>query len=328
MKNNKAPKLDDVARLAGVSKATVSHVLNRRGYLSQDTIRKVEQAVKDLNYHPNTVARQLYKQKTDIIGMIFPTVDNPFFCQLEAEIEQCLEREGYQVLMCNSKNNPEMEERYLKNLLTRQIDGLIIGSHNQHLRGYQHSELPIVTIDKNIDENVPVVSSDNYQGGMLATKRLIADGCRHIFHTNGPLEFDSPVQERRRAFEQVMDENEMPAITYHLGFNATLEEKERVFSQLFTEHPEMDGIFASDDMDASFLISLAKRFGKRVPEDLKIIGYDGANTTRFLRPELTTIRQPIDQIAQVAVQLLLARINNCPVKSVVLPVSIVNGTTA
>lgn len=77
MKNNKAPKLDDVARLAGVSKATVSHVLNRRGYLSQDTIRKVEQAVKDLNYHPNTVARQLYKQKTDIIGMIFPTVDNP-----------------------------------------------------------------------------------------------------------------------------------------------------------------------------------------------------------------------------------------------------------
>lgn len=91
MKNNKAPKLDDVARLAGVSKATVSHVLNRRGYLSQDTIRKVEQAVKDLNYHPNTVARQLYKQKTDIIGMIFPTVDNPFFCQLEAEIEQCLE---------------------------------------------------------------------------------------------------------------------------------------------------------------------------------------------------------------------------------------------
>lgn len=237
-------------------------------------------------------------------------------------------KEGYQVLMCNSKNNPEMEERYLKNLLTRQIDGLIIGSHNQHLRGYQHSELPIVAIDKNIDENVPVVSSDNYQGGMLATKRLIADGCRHIFHTNGPLEFDSPVQERRRAFEQVMDENEMPAITYHLGFNATLEEKERVFSQLFTEHPEVDGIFASDDMDASFLISLAKRFGKRVPEDLKIIGYDGANTTRFLRPELTTIRQPIDQIAQVAVQLLLARINNCPVKSVVLPVSIVNGTTA
>lgn len=78
--------------------------------------------------------------------------------------------EGYQVLMCNSKNNPEMEERYLKNLLTRQIDGLIIGSHNQHLRGYQHSELPIVAIDKNIDENVPVVSSDNYQGGMLATK--------------------------------------------------------------------------------------------------------------------------------------------------------------
>ncbi|MDC2840143.1 LacI family DNA-binding transcriptional regulator [Limosilactobacillus mucosae] len=328
MNNHRAPKLEDVAKLAGVSKATVSHVLNRRGYLSQKTITKVENAVRQLNYHPNTVARQLYKQKTNIIGMIFPSVDNPFFCQLEAEIEHYLDKEGYRVLMCNSMNDPEKEERYLKNLLTHQIDGLIIGSHNQHLQGYQHRELPIVAIDKNINENVPVVSSDNYQGGMLATRRLIADGCRHILHTNGPLDFDSPTQERRRAFEQVMAENNLPAITYHLSFTATFEDKVTVFNQLFTEHPEVDGIFASNDMDASLLISLAKKFGKQVPEDLKIIGYDGANATRFLRPELTTIKQPIDQIAKVAVQLLLARIDHCPVQSVVLPVSIVNGTTA
>lgn len=125
-----------------------------------------------------------------------------------------------------------------------------------------------------------------------------------------------------------MAENNLPAITYHLSFTATFEDKVSVFNQLFIEHPEVDGIFAANDMDASLLISLAKKFGKQVPEDLKIIGYDGANTTRFLRPELTTIKQPIDQIAKVAVQLLLARIDHCPVQSVVLPVSIVNGTTA
>ena len=107
-------KLQDVAKLAGVSVTTVSRVLNNRGYLSKQTINKVHQAMEELNYRPNAVARQLYKQRTDLVGLVFPTVNNPFFGQLEAELETRLYELGYRVVMGNSQNNPGKEEQYLQ----------------------------------------------------------------------------------------------------------------------------------------------------------------------------------------------------------------------
>lgn len=328
MEANHRPKLEDVAAAAGVSKTTVSRVLNHRGYLSEKTIAKVQKAMQELDYRPNIIARQLYKQRTDLVGMIFPTVDNPFFSQLEAEMERQLYRNGYKVLIGNSQNDPAKEENYLQQLLTHQVDGLIVGTQNRGLIGYQHANLPVVAIDQVVGKNIPVVSSDNYQGGLLATQRLLDDGCRHIIHTNGPLGLDTPTQKRREAYEHLMTKNNLPAITYHLDFNISTIDKERVFRRIFEEHPEVDGIFAANDTDASTIINLASEYGKRIPEDLKIVGYDGSNVTRLLLPGLTTIQQPIDEMADLAVQLLQARINSQNVKSVVLPVTIWNGKTA
>ena len=328
MEANHRPKLEYVAAAAGVSKTTVSRVLNHRGYLSEKTIAKVQKAMQELDYRPNIIARQLYKQRTDLVGMIFPTVDNPFFSQLEAEMERQLYRNGYKVLIGNSQNDPAKEENYLQQLLTHQVDGLIVGTQNRGLIGYQHANLPVVAIDQVVGKNIPVVSSDNYQGGLLATQRLLDDGCRHIIHTNGPLGLDTPTQKRREAYEHLMTKNNLPAITYHLDFNISTIDKERVFRRIFEEHPEVDGIFAANDTDASTIINLASEYGKRIPEDLKIVGYDGSNVTRLLLPGLTTIQQPIDEMADLAVQLLQARINGQNVKSVVLPVTIWNGKTA
>lgn len=328
MEANHRPKLEDVAAAAGVSKTTVSRVLNHRGYLSEKTIAKVQKAMQELDYRPNIIARQLYKQRTDLVGMIFPTVDNPFFSQLEAEMERQLYRNGYKVLIGNSQNDPAKEENYLQQLLTHQVDGLIVGTQNRGLIGYQHANLPVVAIDQVVGKNIPVVSSDNYQGGLLATQRLLDDGCRHIIHTNGPLGLDTPTQKRREAYEHLMTKNNLPAITYHLDFNISTIDKERVFRRIFEEHPEVDGIFAANDTDASTIINLASEYGKRIREDLKIVGYDGSNVTRLLLPGLTTIQQPIDEMADLAVQLLQARINGENVKSVVLPVTIWNGKTA
>ena len=307
------PKLEDVARLAGVSKTTVSRVLNNRGYLSEKTIQKVNDAMAALGYQPNIIARQLFQQKTYLVGLIFPTVNNPFFAQLEAEMERLLYKRGYKVLMGNSQNDPDKEEDYLKQLLTHQVDGLIVGAHNQGLE-YSHHNLPIVSIDR--------ISK-------LATERLLKRGCRYVVHTNGPLNLNTPAQQRRLAYESVMEAHGLKPITYHIDFNISQEEKREVLRCIFEEHPLVDGIFASNDTDAAILLSLAREYNREVPRDLKIIGYDGADMTQLLLPHLSTIQQPINQMAKTAVNLLENRMNGKVSQSNthILPVKLLdNGT--
>lgn len=316
MEKPKRTKLEDVAKLAGVSKTTVSRVLNKRGYLSEATIAKVYAAMKELNYQPNTIARQLFKQKTNMVGLIFPTVNNPFFGQLVARLEQILYEHGYKVLIGNSQNNPQKEEDYLNQLLNHQVDGLIVGAHNRGLKEYQHANLPVVSIDRIMNDDIPVVSSDNYQGGKLATEALIAAGCQTIIHTDGPENLESNTSKRQQAYEDVMRKNGRQPVTYNLDFNISTAEKIKIFRKIFEDYPQVDGIVTSNDTDAATILSLAPLYNKRVPHDLKIIGYDGADMTRLMLPHLSTIQQPIDGLAQVAVDLLEEKISgkkpSCP----------------
>lgn len=324
-----AVKLEDVAAVAGVSKTTVSRVLNHRGYLSQGTIDRVHQAMQELHYRPNVIARQLFQQKTNLVGLVFPTVDNPFFAQLEAQLDQELYRQGYRVLMGNSQNNPEREESYLRQLLNGQVDGLIVGAHNEGIKQYRDTQLPIVSIERWVSKDIPVVAADNYAGGRMATQRLLDDGCQHIIHTNYPHCLPSPNLERRRAYEELMQARHRPAITYEVNFDSTDEEKRAIFNRLFTEHPEVDGVFADNDTNASLIIQVARKRGRHIPHDLKVVGFDGANMTRTLLPELTTIQQPIDEMAKRAVELLQKRIaGEQATGSVQLPVKLIDGGTA
>lgn len=322
-------KLQDVAKRAGVSVTTVSRVLNNRGYLSEKTVNKVHQAMEELNYRPNAVARQLFKQRTDLVGLVFPTVNNPFFGELEAELETALYELGYRVVMGNSQNNPGKEEQYLQLLLNGQIDGLIVGAHNEGIEAYHNTTLPIVSIERIVSNRIPVVAADNYTGGKLATQRLLDDGCQHIIHTNYPATSSTPNQERRRGYEELMAANGREKITYEIDFDLADEEKAAVFTRIFEEHPECDGIFADNDTNARLAFNAARAAGKRVPEDVKIVGYDGASSSRLLFPDLTTIQQPIPEMAKVAVGLLQKRLaGEKVVESVTLPVKLIEGITA
>ena len=320
-------KLQDVAERAGVSVTTVSRVLNNRGYLSEKTINKVHRAMEELNYRPNAVARQLFKQRTTLVGLVFPTVNNPFFGQLEAELETRLYELGYRVVMGNSQNDPQKEERYLQLLFNGQIDGLIVGAHNEGITAYHNTNLPIVSIERIVSKQIPVVAADNYRGGRLATQRLLDDGCQHIIHTNYPASSSTPNQERRRGYEELMEEHGRQKITYEISFDSPDPEKAAVFTRIFAEHPECDGIFADNDTNARLAINAAVQAGKRVPEDVKVVGYDGASSTRLLFPDLTTIQQPIAEMAQTAVDLLQKRLAGQAVESVTLPVKLVSGIT-
>jgi len=323
-----AVKIDDVARVAGVSKTTVSRVLNKRGYLSEKTIKKVYAAMDKLNYQPNAVARQLYKKETKLVGLIFPTVDNPFFGQLVAALEKRLFEAGFKVLIGDSMNDPVKEAMYLKELLANQVDGLIVGAQNSGIEEYHHANLPVVAIDRVMNADIPVVASDSYMGGRLATELLIKSGARQIINTDGPLELATPAHKRRQAYEDVMQQHGLRPHTCLIDFNWDIAQKTQAVRTIFQTYPQLDGVFATNDTDAALIWQLATKMGFQVPTDLKIVGYDGANTTRTLLPELTTIVQPIEEMAATAVATLLKKINNDQTElEQILPVTVWQGAS-
>ncbi|WP_322899788.1 LacI family DNA-binding transcriptional regulator [Enterococcus faecium] len=323
------PKLEDVAKRANVSKTTVSRVLNNRGYLSQKTIDNVYKAIEELNYQPNIVARQLFQKKTNIVGLLFPTVANPFFSELVEALEKKLYEIGYKVLIGNSMNNKEKETNYLNQLLSDQVDGLIVGTHNQGIQEYKYQNLPIVAIDRVMNEDIPVVESDNYNGGKLATKLLIAQGAKNIIHTNGPIDLQTPANRRRLAYEDTMKAYQLIPRTVTLDFNISYVKKKQIFFQMFEDYPKIDGIFASNDIDAALILQVAKEKGLNVPADLLVVGYDGTLMTRSILPDLTTVIQPINDIADTAVAILMKRINKEETKKeYILPVTLWMGKTS
>lgn len=319
-------KLDDVARLAGVSKTTVSRVLNNRGYLSSETKKKVQDAMKALNYHPNAIARQLFRKQTKLVGLIFPTVDNPFFGELVAELEKRLFNAGFKVFIGNSMNDPEKEKVYLQELISNQVDGLIVGAHNYNIAEYKTANLPIVAIDRIINKDIPIISSDNYQGGKLATELLLAKGARNIVVTDGPLNLETPAHRRRLAYQDCMLAHHLIPHIFIIDFSWSIDEKRRAIKKMFHLYPEMDGVFATNDIDAAIIWQTANELGIHVPNALKIVGYDRANSTKLLLPELTTIEQPVTQMADLAVETLISRIKgiNTPQEQIV-PVKVWQG---
>lgn len=320
-------KLEDVAKLAGVSPTTVSRVLNNRGYISEQTKKKVEDAIKELDYYPNDVARSLFKKRTNFIGLILPTVSNPFFGELAVYIENICSSLGFKIILCNSNGQLEKEKAYATMLIRHQVDGVIVCSYNRGIDTYKFPKLPIVAIDHYLAPTIPVVGSDNYAGGKLAVQHLIDRGCKSIIHINGPLELETPAQFRRKAYEDLVEN----PITYEITKALDHEDSIAIMRRIFKEHPETDGIFASDDMIAASCLRIAKELGIQVPNQLKVVGYDGTTTVMHLLPQLTTIKQPIEEIAKTAVKKLMDMIDNSELSGpyeTTLPVQLlINETT-
>jgi LacI family sucrose operon transcriptional repressor len=325
------PKIDDVARLAGVSPTTVSRVLNNRGYLSEETKEKVKNAMKELNYVPNDVARTLFNKRSNLLGLILPTTSNPFFGELTFHIENICSSLGYKVLICNSLNRIDKEEKYLEMLMRNQVDGIIVGTHNRGILDYHEQNLAVVAIDRYLSETIPVVSSDNYEGGKMATELLITEGCKHIILIDGVGELETPARLRRKAYIDTLEKHGGVPKIYEIPEAFHRQSQQEVIEKIFDECPEVDGIFATNDLFATSFITIAKKHGKDVPGEIKVVGYDGTETVQTVFPELTTIRQPIDLIAQTAIDILIKEIegefSDFSLENR-LPVKLLKGTTA
>jgi LacI family sucrose operon transcriptional repressor len=323
------PTIKDVALRAGVTVTTVSRVLNNKGYISDQTRRKVAKAIKELDYVPNEVARSLLRKHSNIIGLIVPAVSHPFFGELTMHIEYYAYEAGYKIMLCNSHLDSAKEREYIDMLKRHKVDGIIMGSHTLDVHEYLNLSMPVVTIDRKLDDRIPSVSSDNRQGGILATRRLIARGCRKIAMITGNLQLDLLANQRCASF---VAEAEARG-TQHVVVQTNLDvfdysQYGDIVDGLFAEHPDVDGVFASD-LKAAHVIQACIRLGKTVPGDVKVVGYDDTQIASLLIPRLTTVRQPKEAMAKLALETIVKQIRGEPYSlETVLPVELVDRDSA
>ncbi|WP_379147580.1 LacI family DNA-binding transcriptional regulator [Paenibacillus sp. sgz500992] len=323
------PTIKDVALRAGVSVTTVSRVLNNRGYLSEDLKKKVYSAMDDLNYRPNELARSLSRSKSNIIGLIIPHVSHPFFGELTSHIEEHAYRNGYKLLLCNSQQDKHKELEYIDMLRASRVDGIIMGSHTLEVEAYRQMNLPLVTFDRRISPEIPYVCSDNYRGGVLATALLINKGCRRLAHIGGHPELNILSVLRSEAFADTARQHNLPHTLLHTDNNSfDVGAYERLLAQLFNEQPDVDGIFAGSDLIAAYALKACRERGLRVPEDVRIVGYDGIALRSLLALPLSTIRQPIEDMGKLAVDLIIQQVHGGAVHAeYILPVELEEGAT-
>lgn len=300
------PKLHDVAARAGVSVTTVSRVLNNRGYLSDDVRARVGAAIDELGYRPDAIARSLIRRRSGLIGVIVPTVADPFFGELVAAIEHGLAERGYKTLLCDCQENPEREAEYLDLLQANRVDGIVTSTHNRGVTAYEDADLPIVAVDRRVGGGIPIVRGDNRTGGRLATEHLLARGARAPVLVTAT---DHEGNDRAASYREVMASHGLAPRVRAYGYSTGIDER-RALVETWLSETAADGVFATDDLTALMALEWAHKTGRSVPGDLRIVGYDGSAVVRWGMPGLTTVIQPIARLGRRAADLVADRIED------------------
>ncbi|MCQ2508822.1 MAG: LacI family transcriptional regulator [Dorea sp.] len=296
----------EVAKLAGVSPATVSRVLNGTAKVDPDKEKRVREVIEATNFVPNEVARALFKRSSKIIGVIVPNIENPFFSQLAHSLESEAYKYGYRIILCNTDEEHGKAVDSLRMLKRMNADGVIVMNSDEKLTtDLKICQMPVVVMDRQIEnmENVFYISSDHYQGGRLATEHLIECGCKRIVIIKGPQEYSS-AKSRFKGYLDVCEERELAIRTVEgdYSFQAGLKSAEEILKK----YPNVDGIIACNDLVAISVIKVFFSKGIHVPDNVKLVGFDDIEMSRLIPVELTTIHQPSDQMAKKAVELIVA----------------------
>ena len=301
--------IKEVAAKAGVSVTTVSRALNNRGYLGKETRERIQAAMAELNYHPNEVARSLTNRKTNIIGVLVPALKSAYFAEVAAELANAITSRGYKMMLYTAKNTGDQALEYISMLKASQVDGIILCLRVRSVSTVLPDELPVVTMERQKVGRHPTILCDNEMGGRLAARELLDAGCRKpmmigCFHGH-----DVPAYKRALGYQQEMNEAGVE-LRYMEACAANLGPKFALLAEaVVRQHPDVDGFFCSDDNLACSLISALHRAGKRVPEDVKVVGFNSNFLAAMLSPSLTSVRQNIPEMCRAAVDCLIRRIN-------------------
>ena len=297
--------LKEVAERAGVTITTVSRMLNSPQKVSTKTSAKIRRVMKELNYQPNEIAQSLSKKTSNFIGLIVPSSRNYFFCKIVDTVEKYTSKYGMKLLLCNSNHEKSKEIEYFNMLRANKVAGVIIASRTQNISEIADFHSPIISIDRIISPDIPAVCADNYNGGYLAGKHLAGKGCKRLAYFSGSPKLTGMDANRRLSgFESALrDSGIAPPVVAELSEERFVSlEYEDIIKAFLHEHPEVDGIFTSNDILAAQIIRHCLKSGIKIPEDLKVVGYDDIDLARLYSPSITTVHQPIEAICRFAVE--------------------------
>ncbi|WED24519.1 substrate-binding domain-containing protein [Vibrio sp. JC009] len=311
--------MKDIAKLAGVSTSTVSHVINQSRFVSEEISERVQQAARELNYSPSALARSLKMNRTRTIGLIVTTSTNPFFGEVVKGVERRCYQQNYNLILCNTEGDEERMKSSISTLLEKRVDGLLLlcsTLEGQYLDVFdRYPDVPTVVMDWGETHFPSDKIKDNSQlGGYMAGKYLIEHGHRDIACITGPLGRHQ-AQIRYEGFKSAMGDSEIEIRQeWVIESNFECDGGYDAFNQLYERCGESKqlptAIFACNDMMAMGVINAANEKGIKIPEQISVIGYDDIAISRFMVPPLTTIHQPKYRLGRAAVDTLLQRIED------------------
>jgi len=297
----------EVAMLAGVSPATVSRVMNGTAKVAPEKRARVLAAIEQTGFVPNELARSLYKKSARTIGLIIPSIRNPFFTQLASMMDELANLDGYRLFVCNVGEDLEKERAAIQMLVSMNADGVIFASGNEGIQ--EHLEtcpIPVVALDTKVSlEDVEsCIYCDYYQGGRLAMEHLLECGCEHVVCIKGPQRLFS-AKRRYEGYRDVCRERGIKEQTVDCDydFDAGLAMTEELLAQF----PEVDGILACNDIVAISTYKILHKKSISVPDQIQLVGFDDIDLSSLMSPELTTVRQPIRAMAEKAMELIVHR---------------------
>lgn len=309
--------IKDVAARAKVSSATVSHVINGTRKVAPATVERVQQAMNELDYHPNAVAQSLRTQKTNVIGAVVSDITNPFFATLIRGAEDAAIEAGYSLIVCNSDESLEKEDRYVRLLRRRQIDGLLISPVGDGSHSVVHElpkwKVPFVFVDRRVDDvEADAVLSDNEEGAYQATRHLIERGHRRIGLILG-IKGATTTEERFAGYQNALDEAGLPFLTELISYGKyRVMGGQKSVSELLSLSGPPTAIFTTNNLMTIGVLQELFHRQVVIPEQMAVVSFDDPNLGELLRPPLTVVTQDPYSMGKVAVERLLFKLGGEP----------------
>ncbi|MEZ8824256.1 substrate-binding domain-containing protein [Vibrio sp. 10N.261.55.A7] len=306
--------MKDIARVAGVSTSTVSHVINNSRYVSEEISERVNKAAKELNYAPSALARSLKMNRTKTIGMLVTTSTNPFFGEVVKGVERSCYQAGYNLILCNTEGDSERMKASINTLLQKRVDGVILMCstlEGERIDVFErYPDIPVVVMDWGpMLFTSDKIQDNSLRGGYMAAKYLIESGHKEIGCITGPL-IRHQAQMRYEGYKRALNEAEIeinPKWIVEADFEC--EGGYQAFNTMKERGALPSSIFVCNDMMAMGVLNAANEQSVQVPQDISIIGYDDIQLSKFMTPALTTIHQPKYRLGKAAVDTLLEKLD-------------------